>query len=160
MKNICFILLFFVMLPCSGAQTSGIMSKGGTSSSEMPSVVVNQFKKDYPACNPVWSKENYNYRADYTDPKTNLAGLVVYDVNGRALRTETELQANSYPGAIGDYYTSTLPKATKYRVYSFRDTTGVQSYYSTSNGQTYYFDKDGNYISPSDNRVKPASYKK
>jgi len=127
------------------------MSKG-QESSEIPVSVTKQFKKDYPTFNPSWSKESYNYRADYINPANNTKGMVVYDKLGKTLKSETELEANSYPGSIGDYHTSNLPNS-KYRVYTTKDTNGVASYYTTTEGETIYFDNEGRFK----NRVKNKS---
>jgi|GEM_PF-6909474 len=139
-----FIILLLISMHLNTTQCQTLSISKGTGSTETPSLVVKQFKKDYPTQNPTWSKEGFNYRADYTDPATNMMGMVVYDKSGRILRSETELQANSYPGSIGDYYTSTLPNS-KYKVFFIKDTTGRESYYSTSNGETFYFDKNGHF---------------
>jgi len=155
MKKLLFILMLVFALHTIHAQSFGI-AKGETASSETPEAVTKQFKKDYPTLNVMWSKENYNWRADYTDPVTNLAGLVVYDKSGRVIRSENELQANSYPGSINDYHNNTLPKPTKYRVYASKDTTGAQSFYSTTGGETYYFDKDGNYVKDAPEKPMPT----
>ncbi len=144
MKTVILILAAILVFTNIQAQ---VTSKTETESSETPTVVVKQFKKDFPAYNPIWSKDGFNYRADYTDPTTNMAGMVVYNKYGRQLKSETEMQANSYPGSIRDYYTTNLPSRTRYKVFSRKDTTGAQSYYTTSEGETYYFDKDGNYVS-------------
>jgi hypothetical protein len=152
MKTAAIIFLWSAMT-CSILSGQSIeMSKGESQSSDPPESVLNQFNKDYPAYNALWSKEGMNYRADFTDPASGLGTLVVYDKNGRAIRTESELQANGYPGGIGDYYSSTLPKGTKYKVYSSRDTSGIQSYYMTSDGRVYYFDKNGNFVRKEDPR--------
>jgi len=143
MKNFLFALFSLCLLNILQGQSFGI-AKGQPESPETPTVLIKQFKKDYPAFTPTWSREGYNYRADYTNTANNTAGMVVYDKNGRILRSETEMQANSYPGSINDYHTSNLPSS-KYRVYATKDTTGVTSFYSTSDGQTYYFDKDGHF---------------
>lgn len=113
--------------------------------SDVPAQVIKRFEEDYPAYTPVWSKEGYNYRADYIDEK-NMSGMAVYNANGRMLRSETELQANSYPGSIGDYHTSNLPRR-RYKVYSTRDTTGNKGYYSATEEEMLLFDSEGNYKS-------------
>lgn len=151
MKQLTLLLFFITWFNLTQAQSFGIAK--GDKSTDTPAEVENQFKKDYPTLNAMWSKEGDNYRADYTDPSTNMAGLVVYDKTGRILRTESELKANSYPGSIGDYHKTNLPRARTYKVFAAKDTSGIQSYYTTSEGDTYYFDKDGNYKS----RVPAAS---
>lgn len=154
------ILLFIAFGFNVNSQTFGIAKGQTVTTNETPESVTKQFKKDYPAFNPIWSKEGDDYRADYTDPATNMSGMVVYNRNGRTLRTETEMQANSYPGSIGDYHTTNLPSRTRYKVYSAQDTTGIQSYYSTVDGKTYYFDKNGNYTAPTEPKPVPEEKKK
>lgn len=119
-------------------------SNAGPETMDIPAPVVNQFKKDYPTFTPTWSREGDDYRADYVNPSNGNFGMVVYSKNARVLHSETELEANSYPGSINDYHQSNLP-AKRYKVYSTKDTSGTTSFYSTSDGQTYYFDKDGHF---------------
>lgn len=153
--------MIFILLALSGVQGMQSQSNSGSAAAsatepavsgtvmpltnDIPDPVTKSFKRDYPAYKPVWSKEGYNYRADYMD-QSQMGGMVVYDKGGRILRSETELQANSYPGSIGDYHTSNLPQR-KYKVYSTRDTIGNKTYYSTTDDEMLMFDQEGNYKS-------------
>jgi hypothetical protein len=151
MKTLFIMLLSLGLFSALQAQSPGA-SKNPPETMDIPPVVTNQFKKDFPSFTPTWSKEGYNYRADYTDPKDGTLGMIVYDKNAKIVRSETELQANSYPGSINDYHTSNLPSK-KFKVYATKDTSGTTSFYSTSDGQTYYFDKNGHFKG----RMNPAT---
>lgn len=118
-----------------------------TDYNSVPNNVSQQFTKDYPNSNADWVVDgDNNYMAEFKKPTTKGATIVVYDRDGRLVRTESELAENSYPKEIDNYYSKQFPN-TKYKVWSSKDARGTTTYYIKQNGDVHWFDKDGKYTS-------------
>ena len=86
------LLIAFVFL-CSANIASAQAKKPVTTKDTtiVPALVQEKFTKEYPAITPAWTVDGKNYKAFYTDPKTNMSQLIVYDKDGNVLRRENEL---------------------------------------------------------------------
>lgn len=111
---------------------------------QVPAVILNKFKADYPGEQPTWSKDGNYYRADFVDGKQMNGHAVAYDAKGNVIYREEQLAAGSYPEGISTYYSGKYPNE-KYSVWSNTDKSGNTSYYSTHNMEVFWFDKDGNF---------------
>lgn len=120
-----------------------------TSPAQVPGNISEKFMKEHPAVSPSWKTEGKNYKAFYTDPKTHMGQLVVFDDKGNVLRQESELDKLAYPASINDYHAKNYPNE-EYKLWSVQDKTGVNTFYSERNSQVLWFDKNGNYVVPKD----------
>ncbi len=118
---------------------------------DAPSIVTNKFNTNYPNTSANWTMDNDNYSAQYKDKTTNTGRNIVYDRNGNIIHSDIELEYNSYPPNITNYYKQNYPNE-KYGVWSTEDNAGNITYYSKGKS-TYWFDKDGKYT-PNNKAVK------
>lgn len=89
MKKILILFAFICMANFVNAQVKKPVTTKDTAI--VPVLVQEKFTKAYPAITPAWSVDGKNYKAFYTDPKTNMSQLIVYDKDGNVLRRENEL---------------------------------------------------------------------
>lgn len=126
-----------------------------------PSTITNRFSTEYPNLTPTWQMDGTNYSAQYTDRTTNMGRIVVYDKNGNVIRTESEMGDDTYPQAIGDYYSKNYPSEKDYTIWSSDDGKGNTTYYSKRKSGTVWFDKNGKYMTNKSNKnvQKPVGVK-
>lgn len=89
MKAIITLVLFAFTLTGATAQTPAV--KTNTNSIrplDVPEVVKNTFKNEFPSLQPKWEADNKNYKAIYSDPKTNSKGIITYDPNGNVINRD------------------------------------------------------------------------
>lgn len=120
---------------------------------QVPKAVSEQFTREHPGITPSWKADGKLYKAYYTDSKTNMGQLVVYDDKGNVQRRESELDKLAYPSSINDYHSRNFP-GESYKLWSVDDKTGVRTYYSERNQQLMWFDKNGNYVTPKEKNVQ------
>lgn len=125
---------------------------------QVPEVVMNKFTTAHPGITAVWKADGENFKAAFNDPATKLGRIIVYDPKGEVLRTDNEVDQNSYPQSIHDYYNKNYP-GEKYQVWSSEETgSNEQLYYSGRNLETMWFDKSGARIT--ERKAKAATPKK
>ncbi|MEO6305938.1 MAG: hypothetical protein ABIP51_22520 [Bacteroidia bacterium] len=120
---------------------------------QTPSIITNHFDIDYPNNTAIWYKDGSNYRAEYSDSKSNIGRSATYDKNGVRIGTEEQLSSGNYPTEISDYYTKKYPNE-EYQVWSSKDGMGNTTYYTTHNNETLWYDKAGKFTS----KTKKKSY--
>ena len=108
-----------------------------------PTAVTAAFQRQYPGASPEWKADGKNYKAVFTDPKTRLGHIVVYDKEGNVVRSENEMDKLSSPGAINEYHSRNYPNE-DYRIWSIEEKGGVSGYYSDHRSQKVQFDREGN----------------
>lgn len=113
----------------------------------VPAVVEQKFVVENPEATATWRKDGKLYVAQFVNPVNNLGYVLVYDSTGHVVRREKELENPDMPGSIHDFFASRFP-GEPFMVWSSTDSSGNFSYYSSRNGQTLRFDKDGRYIDP------------
>ncbi|MBA3665719.1 MAG: hypothetical protein H0W61_16170 [Bacteroidetes bacterium] len=112
-----------------------------------PEHITTRFNNEYPGKNSVsWKVEGNNYWVTYTDPKTNMVNVIVYDKEGKIIRKESEADKNTYPSDIGDFYSKQYPKE-KYKVWQTEKEPGKTYYFITRKGKLIWFDQTGKNIS-------------
>jgi hypothetical protein len=118
-----------------------------TDYNSVPNNISQQFKKDYPNSSAEWVVDgDNNYLAEFKNPTTKGSTIVVYDRDGRLVRTESEIADKSYPNEIDNYYSKQFPNA-QYKVWSSKDARGNSTYYIKHNGDVHWFDKEGKFTS-------------
>lgn len=143
MKRFGILFAFLVSLQFCLAQTGGKEENPHLEPSQVPAVVIQKFDTDHPGITPVWKADGENYKASFNDPVSKLGRMIVYDKQGKVLRTENEVDNATYPKPIGEYYEKNYP-GEKYQVWSSEDLeSGQMLYYSGRNMETIWFDKDG-----------------
>jgi hypothetical protein len=111
-----------------------------------PENVKTQFNTDYPGNNNVsWRPEGKNFIVSYTDPKTGMSNMIVYDRDGKVVRKEMEVDKEIFPSGITDYYTKEYPKE-KFKVWQTEKNSKTY-YYIDRKGKTLWFDQSGKNIS-------------
>jgi hypothetical protein len=161
MKNLfplSFVLLFGTSL---NSQTltpgnSTIVPGGGTDKTKAaptdrtsvapPEDVKTQFEADNPSTSEVkWKVEGNKYWVSYTDPKTKMGHIIVYDKDGKVIHRESETDNLTYPSAISDYYKQKYPDE-KFRVWKTEREPGKTYYYITRKGKNIWFDQEGKIV--------------
>lgn len=94
MKTIITILFILCTTGYLSAQTSAVKT-GSIATESVPEAVKSTFKYEFPSIQPKWEIDNKNYKAIYSDPKTNSKGVIVYDLEGKVIRRDVE--TNSPP---------------------------------------------------------------
>ncbi|MGZ3883474.1 MAG: hypothetical protein ACXVP0_05105 [Bacteroidia bacterium] len=113
---------------------------------DTPENIVMQFNRDYPGnSDATWTQEGKNYRAVYTDPQTKLPRAIIYDREGNVVRTENQMDDIYSPAGVNEYYSKYHPNQ-KFKVWKSEEQNGRKAYYTQHNGETTWFDENGNYI--------------
>lgn len=94
MKPIITLLFVLFAANCLSAQTPAVKT-GSIATESVPEAVKLTFKTEFPSIQPKWEIDNKNYKAIYSDPKTNSKGVIVYDLEGKVIRRDVE--TNSPP---------------------------------------------------------------
>ncbi|MBI2722080.1 MAG: hypothetical protein HYX39_07890 [Bacteroidetes bacterium] len=59
----------------------------------IPETIINKFNEDFPGNSNInWKAEDNNYVVTYTDSKTNMDNIIVYDKEGKVIRKENEVK--------------------------------------------------------------------
>lgn len=135
--------------------TSTIIPGGGTSKTlaaptdrtavAPPENVKTQFNTDYPGNNNVsWKPEGNNFVVTYTDPKSGMSNLIVYDRDGKVIRKESEVDKEVFPSGITEFYNKEYPKE-KFKVWQTEKNSKTY-YYIDHKGKTLWFDQAGKSI--------------
>lgn len=142
MKTLC-TLLFLLLAAVSGHAQTTPAANNHLDPDSLPAAVLQKFIAEQPGITAVWKADGENYKAAFTDPTTKLGRIVVYDKEGNVLRRESEIDQQTAPAPIGDYYKKNHPGET-YQVWRSEDAgNGQQLYYSGRNLETIWFDKEG-----------------
>ncbi|MGZ3900579.1 MAG: hypothetical protein ACXVNM_12275 [Bacteroidia bacterium] len=108
-----------------------------------PEHITARFNKEYPGSNNViWKVEGSDYWVTYHDPKTNMANVIVYDKEGKIVRKENEVDKDTYPSDIKDYYNKNYPKE-KFTVWQTEREQGKTYYFIPRKGKFIWFDQSG-----------------
>ena len=118
----------------------------------VPPTVDTRFGTDNPNVSPRWTIEGTYYAASYVDDNTHMGRTMVYDKSGNVVRTDSEMNPNTYPAAITEYFNKNYPKES-FRIWSSMDSNGNSYYYSKRKGKVIWFDSNGNYIDRGNHQV-------
>jgi len=86
--------LIIVLIVCATASlTAQTRGKGAEPTPELrkqeiPSLVLDQFTREFPAAEPRWSADGENYQAVFVNVETRLPQVVVYNKKGEVIRRE------------------------------------------------------------------------
>ena len=112
--------------------------------SEIPSAVLEKFKKEYPEKTDVkWEKKGSNYEAKYKDKNEHLA--VQYDKDGNVVQMEHEISVSLLPAEVKTYTDKNIPGKNITEAYIVTDKNGDKVYECVVEQSTYVFDSNGNY---------------
>jgi hypothetical protein len=112
---------------------------------QTPTTIITKFNKQFPGTRPKWKVEGNNFQATYTDRKTQLQNIVVYDKEGNMIRKESQLDPVNYPPAVVEYYKKNKAPE-KYSVWQTEDQQGHKGYYGSQNNKIQWFDESGEII--------------
>ncbi len=143
MKKISILLFLVLLVNTIVSQTTTINSETGDGK-KVPFIVLNQFKKDYPNQQPVWSMDEGYYRAGFVDAKNMNGHAAAYDKDGKVMYREEQLAKGDYPVGINNYYNTNFPNE-KYEIWSSTNKKGLRSFYTKHNNTILWFDERGNY---------------
>jgi hypothetical protein len=151
MKTIILNLIFLLGVGLATAQEGVTPGTGKmpTDPGQVPSLVMERFNKEYPGVSGNWSKEEDNYRVEFTDPKSRMLHVIIYDRNGEVIRRENELDNMEYPGAINDYNQKNYP-GEQLRIWSAEEKNGEKYFYTKRQSEVLKYDKDGQHLVPKD----------
>jgi hypothetical protein len=108
-----------------------------------PEKVKLNFETEHPSRATVkWKVQGDKYWVSYTDPKTNMDHIIVYDQDGKVIHKESETDHLVYPSAISDYYKQKFP-GEKFRVWQTEKDNGKTLYYIMRKGKNIWFDQEG-----------------
>ncbi len=139
MKNVISLAVLVFSMNMLLAQTTPMKDNS------VPNSVNQQFNTDYPNVSADWTVDGENnYIAEFKNSTTKTPSIVVYDKQGKRIRTESEMAAKTYPTAIDDYYGIQHPNQ-MYKVWSSKDARGNTTYYIKHKGDVHWFDKDGKF---------------
>jgi hypothetical protein len=91
MKTIIVLLLILFATGCATAQAPAIKTNTNSiNARSVPEAVKTTFKNEFPAIQPKWETDNKNYKAIFSDPKTNSKGIITYDPEGKVIHRDVE----------------------------------------------------------------------
>jgi hypothetical protein len=112
---------------------------------DIPAVITAKFKSLYPNVEDVkWGKEDVNYEAEFDLNKVETS--VVFDANGNALETETEISVNDLPANAKTYISTNMPSEKIKEASKITDVKGIITFEAEVKGVDYIFNKDGGFI--------------
>ena len=91
MKTVITLLFLIFATGCAVAQTPAVKTNTNSINAlSVPEAVKNTFKNEFPTLQPKWETDNKNYKAIYSNPKTNSKGIITYDANGNVINRHVE----------------------------------------------------------------------
>ena len=149
------LLLFCVALVAGGlhaqeGKTSTNTDRVPADPGQVPTQVTEKFNREYPGVTGGWTRDGENFRVEFTDPKTRMGHVIIYDRNGDVIRRESEV--DQVPQTINDYYNKTYP-GEKIRTWESSNAKGEKEYYTWRDKEQVRFDREGKYIAPVQNRT-------
>src|ERR1041384_3535151 len=133
MKKIALIasLLFFAaVIPAQEGKSSAGGDRVPADPGQVPSQVTEKFNREYPGISGSWSKDGENYRVEFTDPKSRMNHVILYDRNGEVIRRESEV--DQVPQSINEYYNKNYP-GEQLKTWALDEKSGERSYYAWRN---------------------------
>lgn len=79
------------------AQAQERSVKTATATVVVPESVKATFEKEFPGLQPKWEADDKNFKAIYSDPKTNSKGIIIYDNSGQVIRRDSEVAVPKNP---------------------------------------------------------------
>lgn len=122
-----------------------ISCKKDNNEKQTPQVVKTAFEKLYPDVkNAEWDTEGGNYEAGFR--MNNLKYSVLFDAQGKLLKTESEINASELPQAIKDYVASNYPGKQIKGATRVVDAQDKISYEAEIDGRYLIFDAQGSFL--------------
>jgi hypothetical protein len=87
------ILLSLGLTVSMSAQKTSVTAKEQTSvqKTEVPSLVLNNFTKEFPTAEATWTRDGENFKAEFINIETRVPQVIVYDKEGAVVRRESQL---------------------------------------------------------------------
>src|SRR4051812_31216949 len=104
-----FIIILLFSVGLKGQSLTTAPSKSSLPEIQIPTPVVESFRKENPSVIPIWKHEGKYFRATYIDQATNLGNSILYNSGGKSLRRDRELEKSEYPQPVIDFYNKTYP---------------------------------------------------
>lgn len=122
---------------CSNAQNS---EKSAT-----PQVVKDAFTSKFTTAeHSKWDKEGENYEVEFKEGNSEYSAL--YDVTGKLLELEQEIEINQLPESIAIYVAQHYPKAKINEAAKITDYAKTVTYEAEIKGKDLIFSEDGKFI--------------
>jgi hypothetical protein len=137
-----FLILLLICNFCIAQNSADPKGATPVEKSEVPTLIIEKFTKEFPRVQPSWMREGDNFKAVFENQETHLPQSVIYDRNGNVIRRETQLDELSAPGAINEFYNKNFP-GEKLNTWEAEDNSGVKTYYTKRSTEVIRFDKDG-----------------
>jgi hypothetical protein len=138
--------LIFSFLQVLSAQTNGVPTGVRlTPSPELPSIVNERFRRDFPNVRPDWQQAGDNFTATFLGDSTHLPVTVVYSGTGELLARRSRLQKGSYPQAIDQYYSSER-QGEAFDIWREDNKDKAFLYFGVTRSDTLWFGVQGNYL--------------
>ncbi|MBA2422564.1 MAG: PepSY-like domain-containing protein [Chitinophagales bacterium] len=116
-----------------------------TPATSVPENIESHFKSAYKKAGTVeWQQSGSNYKVMFTD-ENNLHHTVLYDREGQVIGKESEMDEQTVPKTIREYFVNNFPAAETYRVWRIEDETGKISFYSPVKDAVVFFKEDGTF---------------
>jgi hypothetical protein len=139
-------ILFFSFIQLLSAQSNGVPTGVRlTPAPELPSIVNDRFRRDFPNVRPDWQEAGENYSASFLDDSTHLPGTAVYSSTGELLTRRSRLQKGSYPQPIDQYFSSERP-GEAFDLWREDNKDKSLLYFGISRSDTLWFGAQGNYL--------------
>jgi hypothetical protein len=108
-----------------------------------PAAAKEHFEKHHAgSSNVIWREVNGEYHVTYTDPKTKLGHVIVYNSEGKLIRHENELETTTYPETVKKFFIKEYP-GEKYSIWESQDEKGSKTYYIPREKEFLWFDENG-----------------
>lgn len=112
---------------------------------DVPEAVKTAFKSAYPKADDVkWEKEDANYEVEFEIDDVDHSAL--YDVNGKLLESEMEIETSQLPQKALDYMKTHYADKKIKEAAKITDAKGVVTYEAEIKGLDVMFDANGNFI--------------
>ncbi len=115
-----------------------------SSNDEIPKIVQDSFASRHPGIKAKWEKEDLKYEANFEKDGKEMSA--VFDVSGKLLETEIEIEFESLPKTISEY----LQKNNKGKIKEaskITNASGLITYEVEVGKSDLMFDAQGNFIS-------------
>jgi hypothetical protein len=126
---------------------------------QVPDSISNKFKSSYPnAQNAQWKMDKNLYTATYKD-SMNMENRVIYDKSGAFQMNQRQVNNNTAPKTIGEYYKKNYPKEADYHIWQQEDYNGMKQFFIERKNEILYFDDNGKFTKKDAIKTSPPTQK-